>query len=130
MEGILLELLDIFKIQEEIFSSIGIKIREIKISGGIINSKFWMKLFADILQHDLVLTNARELGTLGSAILAASAVNCYDNIEDSISGMITNKGLIKHDKGKKKYYEKKLRVFRGLYQILEEEGFELLESQY
>ena len=88
LEGISFELLDLLKVEEEILAKNNININEIKLAGGIINSGFWMQLLSDILQKDLVTTSAKELGALGSAVIASVAAGVYKDLETAIKKMV------------------------------------------
>lgn len=119
IEGISFELLDLFEVQKEILKKKSIDINSMKISGGIVRSVFWLQLLANIFQTDLITTKVEELGTLGSSIIAAAAVNVYDNLEIAIQSMVINTSKIEYDKKYKKIYENKFLIFRKMYKALE-----------
>jgi len=119
-EGIVFEILDILKAQEEILSGNKLKISEIKVAGGITNSAFWMQMVADILQKDLIITNVKELGALGSAIFAAVASGVYNDLEEATSHMVKNKKTVSANGELKAIYESKFDKFKDIYLTLKD----------
>jgi xylulokinase len=119
-EGIAFEILDILKAQEEILSGNKLKISEIKVAGGITNSTFWMQMAADILQKDLIITNVKELGALGSAIFAAVASGVYNDLEEATSRMVKNKKTVSANGELKAIYDSKFDKFRDIYLTLKD----------
>ena len=127
MEGVLFELLNMYRIQKKILKKVNIKLNKIKISGGIVKSQFWLELFADILQVNLITTEVKESGCLGGAIMAASAIKYYNSIENAVYNMVIDSKVIKFNKEQGKYYKQKFLTFIKLYKILEKEGFNILD---
>ena len=111
--------MDILDAQRDILSKNKIKINKIKLSGGITKSTFWTQLLADIFQAELILTKVKESGTLGAAILAATASGIYPDLPKAIDSMVTDEDPVKHDTSLRDIYLKKFKVFRGLYDLLE-----------
>jgi xylulokinase len=119
LEGISFELLDLLKIEEEILAKNNINISEIKLAGGIVNSRFWMQLLSDILQKDLVTTSVKELGALGSAVIASVAAGFYKDLETAVKKMVRDGRVIKRNPALKGTYEEKFKLFREMYKTLE-----------
>lgn len=119
LEGISFELMDILKVQEEILRGNHINIKEIKLSGGITKSNFWMHMLADILQTDLITIKVKESGTLGSALIASTAAGVYKTLEEAIKEMVNDDSTIKPNKNLGEIYDKKFKLFREMYQALE-----------
>ena len=104
-----------------------VKADKVKLSGGILNSRFWTQLFANIIQHNLLTTRVNELGTLGSAIIAAAASGRYKNLETAINNMVIDKETIQFDKNQEEIYRKKYLIFKKMYKTLEPK-FDLLSN--
>ena len=119
LEGVSLELLEILSVQKEILVGNNLKISKIKLSGGIINSHFWVQLFADVLQHELITTRATELGTFGSAVIATVAAGIYKDLETAIESMVSDDKVIQFDTKKTEIYKKKYLIFKEVYKIFE-----------
>lgn len=53
---------------------------EILFCGGGSKSKFWMQMFADVFQMDIIKTNIdQDAASLGAAGIAARAIGMWDN---------------------------------------------------
>lgn len=130
LEGISFELLDILLAEEEILGKGNIQASELKLSGGITNSIFWPQLLADILRKDIVITKVKELGTLGSSIIASVAAKVYSNLENAIKKMVKNKNVIKHNKEFGSLYQSRFEVFKDIYRALEPEFDKLLQRGF
>ena len=63
-------------------------VAEIRLAGGAARSKVWTQMFADIMGVPVRSVDTTETGTLGCAILAATASGCKHSIEDAISSMV------------------------------------------
>ncbi len=127
LEGISFELADIFEVQEEILSGSGIETDEVKLSGGITRSGFWQQLLADILGRDLVTTEIKELGTLGSSIIAAIAVGAFSDFETAVNSMVKDSYRLEHASRLRDFYRTRLEYFREIYKTLEPK-FELFDN--
>ena len=127
MEGILFELLDLVSVQREILQAKPAGNSSAKLSGGIVRSRFWTQMLADVLGLDIGLTEVDELGTLGCAIMAATAVGAYRSIQDAVAGMVKDREVVGFDRDKHEVYRRKFEVFRKLYKLLETEFILLRE---
>jgi xylulokinase len=130
LEGISLELLDIMRVQDEILGNEKIKIREVKISGGITKSRFWTQLLADVFQTDLITTKVKELGTLGAAIIASTAIGKFKNLKEAVKAMVANGETIKHNDSLKQLYEGKFQLFREMYKDLEPKFSSFIDKKF
>ena len=77
-----------------------IKIKKIISSGGSVKNKNWMKLRANILDHNIYIDKNVENVSLGSAILAGIACNIYKNEKDAFTKIKNNFEIIKKDRNK------------------------------
>ena len=128
LEGISFELLDIFHAEKEILLKRNITISKVKLSGGIINSNFWMQVLADILGKDIITTKVKELGTLGSSIIAAVTAGIYSDLETAVKKMVVDEKLIGRNSGLESLYRERFEIFKDLYKTLEPK-FDLLLKQ-
>lgn len=120
LEGICFELMDILKVQEDILSKNKIKIKDVRLSGGICQSNFWTQLLADILQTDLITSKAKELGALGSSIMAATASGVYKDLKEAIKHMVKDDKKINHNKDLEDIFSRKFDLFREMYKVFEQ----------
>ena len=56
--------------------------REIQLSGGILNSRNWMQMCADIFGRSLECADMPHASILGAAMLAMENLGCIEHIED------------------------------------------------
>lgn len=55
---------------------------QIILSGGIINSKIWTQMAADIFKRDLIVSNTKNASSMGAVALALVAAGELDSIHD------------------------------------------------
>lgn len=119
LEGILLEILDLYITEQEVAEKLGVSLQSVRVSGGIVKSEFWLHMLADILGKNVVLTELDELGTLGCAILAYKAIGYYPSLRDSVKGMVREKRVVEFDRSANTVYRKKFGIFRRAYKQME-----------
>lgn len=78
LEGILFNIYQCYRILTEV----GGEPEEIRISGGIMNSPFWLQLAADIFGRELGTTGFTNDSTVGAALFALQAMGGIERIED------------------------------------------------
>lgn len=81
LEGVAFSLKDCFAlIQEQ-----GLAIEQVRATGGGAKSSLWRQIIADVLNVELVTTNAQEGPAFGAALLAGVAVGVYTSIQQACS---------------------------------------------
>lgn len=60
----------------------------IRMAGGVVNSRVWVQMFADILNMPIETVSVKELGALGCAMAAAVAAGVYENYEEAAKNMV------------------------------------------
>lgn len=103
----------------EIIRSQGVKIDQIRLTGGGAKSKFWKKLQANIYNSEVVTVNSSEGPAFGAAVMAGVGVSIYESIEEAADNMIKVKERIEPDKSEVKKYKPLYEEFRSLYPALE-----------
>lgn len=93
----------------------GGRINTMICTGGGSKSKLNLQMRADIFNMDVATINSEESGTLGCAILAATATNAFSNIQDAIDHMVHIKDLYRPNSTRQKYYHDKFIKFKELY---------------
>lgn len=92
-----------------------LKLREkpaaIRMAGGVVKSKVWVQMFADILQIPIEVTTSTELGALGAAISAGIASGTFNSFEEATKSMVEIGYVCYPNENKKDIYNKKY----GLY---------------
>ena len=75
MEGVVLELKELFEIMEET----GVNPTRLIASGGFSKSPVWIQIMADIFEMPLHISSAREQACFGAALLAGIGTGLYDS---------------------------------------------------
>ena len=83
-EGVLLAHID----QIKRLQKAGINVSEIRLSGGAARSPLWRQLFADGFGLPVQTLREKQVGALGSAIMAATAVGLYPNVQTAVERMV------------------------------------------
>lgn len=63
-------------------------VKEIRLAGGVIHSKIWAQIFADVMQYPIEIVDVNETGTLGCAMAAAVAIGEYKNFKEAAKYMV------------------------------------------
>ncbi len=91
----------------------------IRIAGGAARSKVWMQLFADILNVDVAVSHATELGAKGVAMNAAVAAGVFASMEEAAQSWCRIKHVYHPDPVKAAYYERKYQAFRAVISAMD-----------
>jgi gluconokinase len=113
LEGICFALNQVLVTVEE---SVG-QIRQLHVSGGFINSPFWLQLLADLTGKRLVLVQSEDASAIGAAILASRVLfGSANGLEQAILSRDTD--YVEPDPIKHEQYRLFMPVFGKLYQDL------------
>lgn len=93
----------------------------IRMAGGATNSRVWVQIFADAFGIPIEVVPNEEMGAKGAAIVAAAAVNMYQNIDCAVKAMTKQGETVLPDKENANIYARKFVHFRNLVQTLDEE---------
>jgi xylulokinase len=102
----------------EIIRKQGIKIEQIRLTGGGAKNKFWKKLQANIYNSEVVTTSSEEGPAFGAAIMAAVGVELFESIESVAEKFIKLKERVEPDKSDAKIYQQLYEEFVQLYPAL------------
>ena len=97
----------------------GINRARASLSGGASKSEFWCRLFADVLNIEIVTTKATQVGALGTAITTAVATGVYPNLEQAIKVMVQEDKRFQPGINNKAYMEK-YQEFRRMIAIFDQ----------
>ncbi|MCL4418435.1 MAG: FGGY family carbohydrate kinase [Actinobacteria bacterium] len=87
--------------------------------GGGSNSKTWLQIKADIIQHRINILNTRsDIGTLGMAMLSAISLGYYSNLSEAFLNMNRIKEIITPNKKLKKVYVEGFGKYKALNKLL------------
>ncbi len=94
----------------ELIKSLGIEIKEIRVSGGGARSPLWRQILADIFDSPIITINVTEGAAYGAALLAGVGVGVYESVESACETAIK---IISKDEPKKENAE----LYRDLYEL-------------
>jgi glycerol kinase len=81
----------------------GIKLKELKVDGGITANSFVMQFLADLLETNVINIGLEEVSALGAACLAGLQQNIFSNI-DQLKNLTTDRKQFSPDKDTKKVH--------------------------
>jgi xylulokinase len=87
----------------EVIKGMGVKVRQIRVSGGGARSRFWRQLQADIYGQPVVTINAAEGPAFGVALLAGVAAGAWTSVEEACQKTIRVTGETKPSRNRKLY---------------------------
>ena len=117
LEGITFGMRD----QVELMRAGGVKITEVRASGGGAASDCWRQLQADMYNANVVTINTREGGALGVALLAAVGTGVYASVPEACSAVIKVTTKRVPNKATQKAYNAAYPVYQSLYRDLRNE---------
>ncbi len=116
LEGVAYELKDCFVVHQEMLAKHETTITSARISGGIIRSRLWLQILADILDVSLEVPNATELGALGAAVNAAVGVGYYRDYTEAVQHMIAVINTIEPSPKNRALYAQGYELYRQSYE--------------
>ncbi len=111
MEGVVFSLRDSL----EIMRSLGVRVEDVRATGGGARSALWRQLQADIYDTPIRRTVADEGPAYGAALLAGVASGTYADVEEASSVVGLREEITEPDTGRSKQYEEYYEVYRSLY---------------
>lgn len=101
-----------------------------RIAGGVVNSDFWIQMFADILQVPIEVTKTKELGAMGAAIIAGVSVGVFETIQEATEEMVHVIKVVQPDSRKKAAYDEKYSLYRDVIEKLKPawESFDMTDD--
>lgn len=102
----------------EAAKALGIDISASMICGGGAKSPLWKKIFANVLNIELLTPETEQGPGYGGAILASVACGEYPSVEDACRALVKVTSSIKPDPALAALYEKRYQTFRKLYPAL------------
>ncbi len=104
---------------EKLLSTRNRPVKEIRLAGGVANSKEWTQLFADVMKYPVETVDVGETGAFGCAITAAVAVGQFKNFEEAAKSMIKIKGRMEPNPTNVEIYEKKYALYKQVISALD-----------
>jgi len=123
-EGITFGMRDSMSIMREL----GVKIEQIRATGGGAKSPFWRQMQADIYGAPVVTVNASEGPAFGAALMGGVAAGIYGDLVEASDGLVKVVSAAEPDPARSAAYEEWYAHFRGMYPALKDQFGALAES--
>lgn len=104
----------------EILKSIGVEIKEVRVSGGGSKSKLWRQILANVFNLTVCSINSTEGPGYGAAILATVGCGLYDNVNDACSALINITDITEPINKDVEKYNEIYKVYATLYECLKD----------
>ncbi|HUS47630.1 MAG TPA: xylulokinase [Phycisphaerae bacterium] len=105
----------------QLLNGLGLRIKQIRLSGGGARSSFWRQLQADIYGATCVTINAEEGAAYGVALLAAAGTGRFKDIREACKAGIKVVRTIRPKAKARKQYAALYQQYRRLYPALKAE---------
>lgn len=102
----------------EAVKELGIQINKSMICGGGAKSPLWKKIFANVLNIELITPETEQGPGYGGAILAAVGCGEYASVNDAVKALVHVTDKVAPEKEIAERYEKRYQTFRKLYPTL------------
>jgi len=99
----------------------GLKVRQIRLSGGGARSPLWRQMQADVYGVTCVTINTDEGPAYGAALLAATGTGRYETVTQACKAAIKVTRTVKPNPKNKKLYRRHYELYRELYPALREQ---------
>ena len=105
----------------EIIKGMGVRIDEIRVSGGGAASAFWRQLQADIYGQPVVTINATAGGALGVALLAGVGTGAFASVADACDSLIRVTSKTEMNPATASLYRRYYPIYGHLYEHLKDD---------
>lgn len=102
----------------EALEDLGVRIDEVRTSGGGSRSRLWNRIKADVTGKPVSVLDVSETGCLGAALLAAIGVGLFHDVESASKAMVRVKETLEPDESKFEFYSKLFKIYTELYERL------------
>ncbi len=92
--------------------------KSICVTGGGAASEYTLQLRADIFNKEMVVLENHESGTLGCAILAATAAGVFTTLEEAVRKLVKVKKRYSPDPDRHGRYQKHFEKYKRLYTLM------------
>jgi xylulokinase len=114
LEGVSYSMLDCLRLLE----SSGKEVSSFVLTGGIVNSKVWSQILADVLGKKLQIPVAFEGPAIGAAVLAGIGIGVWETPYDAIHGQVSQSQWVTPNEKNHEIYEAYFQKYQELYQAL------------
>ncbi|MBC7249789.1 MAG: xylulokinase [Anaerolineae bacterium] len=114
LEGVAFGLRDSFELMKEVGLA---DITQVRVSGGGARSPLWRQIMADVLGVELVTVNTTEGAAYGAAVLAATGVGAFSDVDSACAAIIRLTGRTAPGPARAAY-QQLYPLYRDLYPAL------------
>lgn len=114
LEGVAFSLRDCL----ELIQALGLRIDEIRISGGGARSLLWRQILADVFGNELTVLSSTEGAPFGAALLAGVGTGVYQTVAEACKDTVKVAARIEPDASRARTYESLYDIYRGMYRTL------------
>ena len=100
------------------FEKQGCPIELVVGSGGVTKDKAWMQIIADATGKPIVVTQDPSSGALGCAIVAATGIGAYPDMDTATRGMVKDAYIVEPNPALYEPYQKVFETYCELYENL------------
>ncbi len=93
----------------------GLKLKQLRASGGGTRNATWRQILADILGQELTGVDVVEGAAYGAALLAGVCAGNWPDVRDACERCVRTTSRTNPNKGDADYYERGYEVYKGLY---------------
>jgi len=104
----------------ELLEELGIKVMEIRSTGGASKSALWNQIKADVLRRPILSVLGEEVAALGVAMLAGVATDVFASLESAGRSMVRMKGRSYPSRANGETYDEGYKRYVELYEGVEE----------
>jgi xylulokinase len=104
----------------ELARSMGLRVEQVRASGGGARSALWRQILADIFESEIVLTNVTEGAAFGAALLAGVGVGAFSSVEEACERTIQITSRVEPGPDRELYADY-YPIYRSLYPSLKEQ---------
>jgi xylulokinase len=114
MEGVAFSLKDSLVIMREQ----GLRMEQLRTTGGGAKSPLWRQIIADVLETELIVTNATEGPAFGAALLAGVAGGVYASVQEACAQTVRPMERTEPQPEHAQAYNRAYETYRALYPAL------------
>lgn len=103
----------------ELLEELGIKVREIRSTGGASKSPLWNQIKADVLRRPILTVRGDETAALGAAMLAGVATGAFASLEVARKSMVSIRERVEPSQTDVEPYDRQYKKYVELYRSVE-----------
>ncbi|KTG11459.1 hypothetical protein AUR64_04180 [Haloprofundus marisrubri] len=97
-----------------------LRVNEVRFTGGAAKSKFWAQMFADVFDTKITMTEKKESGCFGAAMLAAIGIGEISGLEETTEYVTVTEEYSPRGDEQREHFEQKYNAFTEMAVLLEE----------